>query len=256
MRVFSFDSDDRYIVPATVREGKSADVFVMNYAGESYDPEKFVARVGPSRKAGFNALQVWGVTIEGEEQFKELVADMAIKSSQTRSRSYRLGVNRFGLCFLIGGPVHPLGRSVVINDYFGWSKYGVEPPLPPPPDGTTTYRIGARVVMNSFEAFHNRVEVAVDVRGIMRAAEEAKNLRRRLERMEKEAEEVRLELTACRKEIECMDDAVERSEKTKVVLEKSAEEKEKEVEGLNSQLFAFKAALVSLVDHHHNHDEV
>ncbi|CAI0396502.1 unnamed protein product [Linum tenue] len=110
-----------------------SDVEVVEYAG---DPRDFgmvdldarswghSSVVGPSAEAKFEALEVFGVTIGGE-QLKELVEDLKVGCS--KDESHYLMVNRQGLCLLhAGGPSIAWLR---LNDRFGWSKYGVRPAI-------------------------------------------------------------------------------------------------------------------------------
>ncbi|CAL1363568.1 unnamed protein product [Linum trigynum] len=113
-----------------------SDVEVVEYAG---DPRDFgmvdldarswghSSVVGPSAEAKFEALEVFGVTIGGE-QLKELIEDLKVGCSKDGRASLCLAVNRQGLCFVAVNTVKGL-RGLRVNDHFGWSKYGVVPEI-------------------------------------------------------------------------------------------------------------------------------
>ncbi|CAI0469203.1 unnamed protein product, partial [Linum tenue] len=108
---------------------------------------------------------------------------------------------------------YPSVKAMRINDCFGWSKYGV--------------RVPQEMICKSTATLWNRVdmftgETMMDVGGMARAAEEAKELRRSLE-------EERLELAVCKMELGWM-------KKNESLWSKLVEDKE-------NQLQAFKAAL-------------
>ncbi|CAL1363560.1 unnamed protein product [Linum trigynum] len=131
MSVFKLRSNKQFI--RTLKE--SPDIQVLEYAGDpldfgmanldalSWSPPSVV---GPSAEATFDALEVFGVTIAGD-QLKELVGDLKISCSRD-DRKLCLAVNRQGLCFVAVNTVKGL-RAMRVNDHFGWSKYGVVPEI-------------------------------------------------------------------------------------------------------------------------------
>ncbi|CAI0424277.1 unnamed protein product [Linum tenue] len=131
MAVFKLESDKQFI-----RTSKGdPDVYVFEYFD---DPNVFemirasnnrwrqLTRVGPTGSAPFKVLEVLGVRIGGN-QLKNLATDLTLTARD--GQTFHLIVNRQGLCFLYvdSSPVMRLR----VNDYFGWSKYGVSPGVGP-----------------------------------------------------------------------------------------------------------------------------
>ncbi|CAL1372976.1 unnamed protein product [Linum trigynum] len=204
------------------------------------------ASISPSTAGSqhYNALQVFGVSIKGG-QLVELARELK------RENKYEMGVNRLGLCVItqIGGS---LIKHIRIHDYFGWSKYGVQVPR------QDVMRESA--MWNSLDMHSG--EIMVDVRGIVRAAGEAKEemsneltiCRKELDSMKKEKEssgddveagnkelrrsleEMEMELASCRKEVEW-------NVKNEALWSKILGEKNDQLKVLESQRLAAEAAL-------------
>ncbi|CAL1398252.1 unnamed protein product [Linum trigynum] len=216
MAAFILKSDNQFITPAS----SNADVLVYDFdhMGDMNTtlqinekgallPKRPAVRVGPSSPQ-HKALQAFGVAIEGE-QLGGLARELAGIEDGNNVYVY---VNRLGLC-IITKINHPSVKAMRINDYFGWSKYGVRVPREMICKSTTT-------LWNRLDMFTG--ETMMDVGGMARAAEEAKELRRSLE-------EERLELAVCKMELGWM-------KKNESLWSKLVEDKE-------NQLQAFKAAL-------------
>ncbi|CAL1372983.1 unnamed protein product [Linum trigynum] len=234
MSVYSLNSDDKFITPSCqnvevrLYKGDTNDFKVTQTAYWSDHWSDPAYRVGPTAEK-YKALQVFGTTIEGD-RFQELVDELkAIEEG-----GILIFVNRLGLC-IISEIRHPSIKAMRINDYFGWSKYGVRVPLEV---------IRTSTVWNKFD-MHNG-ETVIDVQRIVRSdADEAiEELRRSLEEKDleltackKELEEKSMELTSCRKELVL-------SKNIESLWRKLVEEKEKVNEMMQSQILAFKA------DHH------
>ncbi|CAI0407672.1 unnamed protein product [Linum tenue] len=241
MAVFSLSSDNYFIRSADMKN--DPDFFVYEYLHDPYDmaivrrdglsnewgPR---VRVGPSTRAKFGALEVFGVTIQGKLQWSDLANDLKLPGDNNYDGEtmFRLLVNRRGLCFLEG--VRTESFTVLrINDCFGWSRYGVKVPE------FTSANVCNKCDMYTFGT-------VVDVRGAMLAAEEATA---EVKVLRKEVEKGKLELAVCRKELECTKEMVEKSDAIESLFNKLVDEKEREVEEVKNQLVAFKAALASLV---------
>ncbi|CAL1362839.1 unnamed protein product [Linum trigynum] len=130
MSVFKMDSDTYFIRDFV---GQPTDLQVYDYTDQHTDFDmvrhsgsrwRQPTIVGLSTRAQFKALEVFGVTIGGD-QLKELVKDLSFSNSA--GQTFHFSVNRQGLCFLIVYS-QPIVR-LRINDRFGWSRYGVKPQL-------------------------------------------------------------------------------------------------------------------------------
>ncbi|CAN1142344.1 hypothetical protein LINPERPRIM_LOCUS25973 [Linum perenne] len=107
------------------------DVYVLEYLGDPYDPQMIrindpdrwlgkPIKVGPSSDSKYKALEIFRVIIRGN-QLTQLVQDLTLTS--TDGQSFVLAVNRQGFCYIYIN--NPSVTRLRINDYFGWSKYGV-----------------------------------------------------------------------------------------------------------------------------------
>ncbi|CAL1372979.1 unnamed protein product [Linum trigynum] len=161
--VFSLTSDNEFIsliddTRVEVRRYKG-DVNNFNtirrtdYASDNHWGIPAV-EVGPGE--GYEALEVFGTAIEGEN-FKQLVKELKAVEDGEKIHFF---VNRLGLC-MISRINHPTIKAMRINDYFGWSKYGVKLPR-----DVTKFTVWSRADMHSGETL-------VDSRGMGRASEEA-----------------------------------------------------------------------------------
>ncbi|CAL1372985.1 unnamed protein product [Linum trigynum] len=277
-KVFSLNSDNEFISPFM-----DALVAVLSYKGDvndfrtiqgtdyySNDDWGTRVEVGPGEE--YEGIKLFGTTIVGDK-FKQLVDEL--KSVEDRERIHFF-VNRLGLC-IVGRIGHPTISAMRINDYFGWSKYGVKLP-----QDVTKFTVWSRADMHSGETL-------IDARGMSRAAEEA--LQRSLEEKsvelaackkelkeknvelvvrKKEMEEKEMELVACKKEMEennvelvaCKKGLEEKnvelaackkelewSKRIESLQSELMEKKDKEVETMKNQLLAFKDILRSLIDH-------
>ncbi|CAL1398249.1 unnamed protein product [Linum trigynum] len=191
MAAFILKSDHQFVTPRT-----NADLLVFDFehmgdmnttALQTNERGALLAkrpavRVGPSSEQ-HKALQVFGVTIDGE-QLGGLAREL---SGIEDGNNVYVYVNRLGLC-VVTKINHPQTKSLRVNDCFGWSKYGVRVPREMICKPTTT-----TTLWNRLDMFNG--ETMMDVGGMVRATEEAEELRRSLE-------EARLELAACKKELE------------------------------------------------------
>ncbi|CAL1398975.1 unnamed protein product [Linum trigynum] len=143
-KTFSLASDKQFIHTATKDEKTSAGKIVALYVSEyKGDQNGFdITRAGDDGWVGqlarvsndpdqlrqglatHEALEVNGVTIQGE-RLTELFNDLAVEREADRAKKSYLMTNRQGLCLVnVGGSTV---KKVRVNDYFGWSKYGVKP---------------------------------------------------------------------------------------------------------------------------------
>ncbi|CAN1142329.1 hypothetical protein LINPERPRIM_LOCUS25970 [Linum perenne] len=83
---------------------------------------RWIARVGHSPAASFTELEVLGVRIRSN-QLAQLANDLTL--TDHAGQTFHLIVNRQGLCFLYVNSPSSIMR-LRINDYFGWSRYGVD----------------------------------------------------------------------------------------------------------------------------------
>ncbi|CAN1228603.1 hypothetical protein LINGRAPRIM_LOCUS1307 [Linum grandiflorum] len=131
MAAFELVSDKQFIMASDTKDDH--DIWAFEYPG---DPTRWDiirpghnwgvgVRVGNSEHAQFKSLKVLGVAIKGT-QLTELARDL-ILDSKVDNQNFRLLVNRLGHCLLrkVNNPTIVMLR---INDYFGWSKYGVTLP--------------------------------------------------------------------------------------------------------------------------------
>ncbi|CAI0469204.1 unnamed protein product [Linum tenue] len=230
MAVFTLNSDNQFITPSLDLQGH---VTVMEYSVDPYAFDRIRpaplpghcalrAVVGPRRP--YKKLQVVaGVTFENQK-LADLANDLSFKAADGGTILHRLSVNRFGMCFFTDVDHAAFGK-LAMNDYFGWSKYGVVVP---------------RDVVASVSNVRNRYElyggaVVIDVRGAMRCAEEGEELRRRLEERRKEV--------------------VRRNEEVESRWREFVGEKEREAEVVRDRVVAFKAAVGALVGDHHGGEE-
>ncbi|CAN1178149.1 hypothetical protein LINPERHAP2_LOCUS33506 [Linum perenne] len=156
MTTFTLTSNNQFI--RTFRNSPDICVFDCQDDLASFDtilsiPSHwtFCARIGDS--AQYTALELFGTTIHGN-QLSHLASDLTFKSN---SHTFYLIVNREGLCFLSVGD--PVVKRVRVNDYFGWSKYGVSCP----PNCT---------VWSKFDMFERRI--IVDYEGMKNALSESR----------------------------------------------------------------------------------
>ncbi|KAL6532906.1 hypothetical protein OROGR_013866 [Orobanche gracilis] len=155
MATFSLTSNNYFL--RTYRD--SPDIFVFDFKDDitSFDiirsPPHWTLRaiIGNSQK--HNALEIFGTTIHGDKLVK-LASDLTLKSG---AQTFYMIVNREGLCFLSVND--PVVKRLRINDYFGWSKYGVELKL------DTT-------VWNKFDLHDGRI--VVDMQGMKKSLSESK----------------------------------------------------------------------------------
>ncbi|CAN0923942.1 hypothetical protein LINGRAHAP2_LOCUS33853 [Linum grandiflorum] len=149
-KTFSLSKDNQFIHTNIIDERDRYDnIIVAIYVSEyNDDPNSFaiaedegrgkasrwsptpLARISndPSQQEAswsHQALEVNGVTLQGD-QLTELFNDLTIVREHDREKRNKthLLVNRQGLCFVdVGGAQI---RKLRVNDYFGWSKYGVK----------------------------------------------------------------------------------------------------------------------------------
>ncbi|CAN0879781.1 hypothetical protein LINGRAHAP2_LOCUS13285 [Linum grandiflorum] len=131
MAVFKLSSDKHFL--RTFKGDPAVHVFeylddpnafdVIRASNSRWTP---VAKVAPD-SVSFNELEVQGVTIRSD-QLTQLANDLTL-TAEDGGQTFHLIVNRQGLCFLYVDS--PSSSSSImrlrVNDYFGWSKYGVNP---------------------------------------------------------------------------------------------------------------------------------
>ncbi|CAN0927969.1 Glycerol-3-phosphate 2-O-acyltransferase 6 [Linum grandiflorum] len=161
MATFTLTSNNQFL--RTFRNSRDICVFDCQDHPTSFDtilspPSHwtFRARIGHSAHTQYTSLELFGTTIHGAD-LSQLASDLTFKSN---SQTFYLIVNREGLCFLSVGD--PVVKRVRVNDYFGWSKYGVRPP--PMMNGST--------VWNKLEMFDRRI--VVDYEGMKNALSESR----------------------------------------------------------------------------------
>ncbi|CAN1228601.1 hypothetical protein LINGRAPRIM_LOCUS1307 [Linum grandiflorum] len=234
MAAFELVSDKQFIMASDTKDDH--DIWAFEYPG---DPTRWDiirpghnwgvgVRVGNSEHAQFKSLKVLGVAIKGT-QLTELARDL-ILDSKVDNQNFRLLVNRLGHCLLrkVNNPTIVMLR---INDYFGWSKYGVTLPAATPTN-----------VLNKHDMYN--WDTVVDTRATMVAGEQANGEAKELR---KEFERANLEIAVCKKELECMKEMVTRGEEIESVLRKSVGDKEKELERMSHRLTALNGVLKGLV---------
>ncbi|CAI0406564.1 unnamed protein product [Linum tenue] len=232
MPTFELTSDNEFIMAST---DERTDVIVLQYSDDPTALEMIRpspisgeltdgVRVGASPKAEYNALEVMGAVIK-KRRLKELAKDLALPLLD--GGFLPLLVNRRGLC-LAADIDHPSVWRLRINDYFGWSKYGVIREV-----------LDGGGVWNKCDMYNGAV--VVDVEEAMSAVEEARELRVALKEKKRVIQDGRSELAVCRKEVECMREVVEKSNR--------------EVAMVKARLQAFKAGLRCLVDDDHQDGE-
>ncbi|CAN0879773.1 hypothetical protein LINGRAHAP2_LOCUS13283 [Linum grandiflorum] len=125
MAVFKLSSDKHFL---RTFKGDPA-IYVFEYRD---DPNTFdmirasnsrwtqLAKVAPNSVL-FNELEVLGVTIRSN-QLTQLANDLTL--TDVGGQTFHLIVNRQGLCFVYVNSPYSIMR-LRVNDYFGWSKYGV-----------------------------------------------------------------------------------------------------------------------------------
>ncbi|CAN1228595.1 hypothetical protein LINGRAPRIM_LOCUS1307 [Linum grandiflorum] len=237
MAAFELVSDKQFIMASDTKDDH--DIWAFEYPG---DPTRWDiirpghnwgvgVRVGNSEHAQFKSLKVLGVAIKGT-QLTELARDL-ILDSKVDNQNFRLLVNRLGHCLLrkVNNPTIVMLR---INDYFGWSKYGVTLPAATPTN-----------VLNKHDMYN--WDTVVDTRATMVAGEqangEAKELRIKLAEKEKKVESLNLELEVCKKELECTKEIATKSKQIESLLSKSVGDKEKEFERANLEIAVCKKEL-------------
>ncbi|CAN1134418.1 hypothetical protein LINPERPRIM_LOCUS16106 [Linum perenne] len=220
MAVFSMATDRHFV--RTWGQNSVVDVFVYEYAGpDPYEPEMIRTRdptrwrggaikVGPSVDAKYKSLEVHGVTIQGPK-LTQLAKELTLTSPD--GQLFHLAVNRQGYCFLYVNSTTPNNiMRLRINDYFGWSKYGVKLN-----QGQTWTSIWNKCDMDS-------LATVVDVAAMKKKEEEMVDLLK-----EKE------------KEVAANRDLVEKSKELECVWKKLLDNKDK-------QLLLLKNAMSALVD--------
>ncbi|CAN1134807.1 F-box/FBD/LRR-repeat protein At1g16930 [Linum perenne] len=220
--LFELEYDKQFIMASDTKEDH--DVYAFEYSG---DPNGFDmvrpghnwgvgVRVGNSGHAEFKALNVLGVVISGK-QLTELSRDLILDGS-VNNQTFCLSVNRLGHCLLIRIKT-PTMVMLRINDYFGWSKYGLILPKGSPTN-----------VWNKCDMFNGAT--IVDTQSIMIAVEqsktEANSLKKNLEDKQKRLESLNSELELCKKELECTKQVVKKSNEVESLLNKLVHDKEKE----------------------------
>ncbi|CAL1398253.1 unnamed protein product [Linum trigynum] len=249
MAVFTLNSDNQFITPSLSLQGH---VTVMEYSVDPYAFDRIRpaplpghctlrAVVGPRRPYKKLQVHVGGVTFENQK-LADLANDLSFKAADGSSTIlHRLSVNRFGMCFFTDVD-HAAFGMLAMNDYFGWSKYGVVVPR------DVVVASNASNVRNRYELYGGAV--VVDVRGAMRSAEEGEELGRRLEERRKEVRKGKLEVEKCKKEVERRNEVVRRNEEVESRWREFVEEKEREAETVRDRLVALKMAVKSLVGPH------
>ncbi|CAI0406928.1 unnamed protein product [Linum tenue] len=210
MAVFHMSSDGYFV--RTWPTSSSVDVYVIDYTGDVYDPDLIrywdagrwrgsPIKVGPSGDSKFRALEVHGVVIEGN-QLTQLWNDLTLVGTSDGGQNFCLVANRNGLCFLLVGS--PSVKRLRVNDYFGWAKYGVKPPI-----GTST--IWNRCDLSSGETL-------VDVGLLLKNKEKEMQGNKEVESLwEKSVQEKDKQLAM----------VVERNKEVESMWEKSSQEKDK-----------------------------
>ncbi|CAI0424326.1 unnamed protein product [Linum tenue] len=187
MAAFSLTSNGSFI--RTFRNSPDICVFDCQDDPSSFDailspPSHwtFRARIGDS--AQYTALELFGTTIQGDE-LTQLAADLTLKSN---SQTFYLIVNREGLCFLSVGD--PVVKRIRVNDYFGWSKYGVKPVTEP-------------TVWNKMEMFSRGIVVDFEemARSLSESRDREAELSRSLVSKKEELESCKSELVAKQREL-------------------------------------------------------
>ncbi|KAL6540499.1 hypothetical protein OROMI_024382 [Orobanche minor] len=105
------------------------------------------ARIGKFEQ--YNTLEVFGTKIHGDK-LNELASELILRSNS-------MIVNREGLCFLSVGS--RFVKRVRLNDYFGWSKFGVKPEI--------------ETVWNKFNMFDRRI--VIDLEEMKKSLSESKD---------------------------------------------------------------------------------
>ncbi|CAL1372978.1 unnamed protein product [Linum trigynum] len=211
MAVFHMSSDGYFV--RTWPASSSADVYVHDYTGDIYDPDLIRykdsgrwrggrIKIGPSGDAQFRALEVHGVVIEGN-QLTQLFNDLSLTSSDG-GQKFCLVANRNGLCFLYVNS--PSVMRLRVNDYFGWAKYGVKPPI-----STST-------IWNKCDLSNG--DTLVDIVQLL------KNKEKEMQEMVKEKIK---QLDEKEKEVSVMRKLVERNKEVESLWQKSMQEKEKQL---------------------------
>ncbi|CAN0879782.1 hypothetical protein LINGRAHAP2_LOCUS13286 [Linum grandiflorum] len=126
MAVFKLSSDKHFL--RTFKGDPAVHVFEYLDDPNAFDMIRasnsrwtHLAKVG-RHSAPFNELEVLGVTIRSN-QLTQLAHDLTLTDGG--GQTFHLIVNRQGLCFLyVDSPSSSVMR-LRVNDYFGWSKYGV-----------------------------------------------------------------------------------------------------------------------------------
>ncbi|CAI0407678.1 unnamed protein product [Linum tenue] len=187
----------------------SVDVYVHDYTGDIYDPDLIRykdngrwgnnrIKIGPSADAQFKALEVHGVVIEGN-QLTQLWNDLTLTAPD--GQKFCLTANRSGICYLLVNS--PSVMRLRVNDYFGWAKYGVKPPI-------STSTIWTKCDLSSGATL-------VDVGQLLKNKEK------------ETVEEKSKELEAKEKEVVVMRKLVERSKEVETLWERSVEEKDNQL---------------------------
>ncbi|CAI0407673.1 unnamed protein product, partial [Linum tenue] len=119
-------------------------------------------------------------------------------------QKFRLATNRNGICYLYVNS--PSVKRLRVNDYFGWAKYGVKPPI-------STSTIWNKCDMSTGATL-------VDVGQLLKNKENE---------MQEKVKEMRKELDAKEKEVSLMRKVVERYEEVESMWEKTMQEKDKQL---------------------------
>ncbi|CAN0879770.1 hypothetical protein LINGRAHAP2_LOCUS13274 [Linum grandiflorum] len=219
MAVFKLSSDKHFL---RTFKGDPA-IYVFEYRD---DPNTFdmirasnsrwtqLAKVAPNSVL-FNELEVLGVTIRSN-QLTQLANDLTL--TDVGGQTFHLIVNRQGLCFVYVNSPYSIMR-LRVNDYFGWSKYGVNV-------GQASV-VWDRWDMNSGGVLiWNRSEMGSGIT-MVDVAE--------LKRVE---EEMRKELEEKEKEVDVLKQLVERNKEVESMWKRSLEEKDKMLDRVMSAIRA------------------
>ncbi|KAL6539824.1 hypothetical protein OROHE_011595 [Orobanche hederae] len=223
----------------------SQDIFVFDFKDDitSFDivlsPHSYFtlrARIGDSQQ--HKALEVFGTTIHGDKLVK-LASDLTLKSGV---QTFYLMVNREGLCFLsVNGTIV---KRLRLNDYFGWSKFGVKPEI--------------ETVWNKFNMFDRRIVIGLEEmkKSLSESKDRETELSETLLSKSKELDicksqlmEYRTELFGLRKNLEKMKNEKEELEKKGIEEAESGEEWKKVAEERGGELRKVKSQLVGKTKH-------
>ncbi|KAL6534621.1 hypothetical protein OROGR_013296 [Orobanche gracilis] len=119
MTTFSLTSNNYFLTPMAI--SRHIGVFEcpddLTSFGTIHSDWTLRAKIGKFEQ--YNTLDVFGTKIHGDK-LNELASELTLRSNS-------MIVNREGLCFL--SVRSRFVKRVRLNDYFGWSKFGVKPEI-------------------------------------------------------------------------------------------------------------------------------